>query len=349
LITETREQEETGPAAILLLGMPRSGTTWLGQIFDSHPGTIVRHEPDTVHPTTAFPFVLSPEELEQHHAAAKHYLQHRLADRELRCVLGGHAFTKTFRHPVSHRLRQALMVAAKSLDTLAAGRLERRLTIPDLVSASATALPILKSVDSPARTPMFARACPEYCFVYLIRHPCGVVGSKLRGAQLGKLPPGEAYSDWLRFTLARECGLQQHHLASWSQLEIAAWGWTLTNDFVLRTASSQPNVCLLSYDALCRDPLAMTQAVFANVGVSWSEQTADYLRSCLRTDSTATAYYSTRQNPAAAAFRWQTELSAEEIDQIMSIAAHSKLCMTFLENNKVADRPSQPAPARQAV
>ena len=34
-------------APILLFGMPRSGTTWLGKIFDSHPAVLYRHEPDT--------------------------------------------------------------------------------------------------------------------------------------------------------------------------------------------------------------------------------------------------------------------------------------------------------------
>ena len=33
-------------APILLVGLPRSGTTWVGKIFDSHPSTLYLHEPD---------------------------------------------------------------------------------------------------------------------------------------------------------------------------------------------------------------------------------------------------------------------------------------------------------------
>ena len=33
---------------LLLFGLPRSGTTWLGKIFDSHPDTLYWHEPDSV-------------------------------------------------------------------------------------------------------------------------------------------------------------------------------------------------------------------------------------------------------------------------------------------------------------
>ena len=32
---------------VLIFGMPRSGTTWLGKLFDSHPSTLYRHEPDS--------------------------------------------------------------------------------------------------------------------------------------------------------------------------------------------------------------------------------------------------------------------------------------------------------------
>lgn len=33
---------------ILILGSPRSGTTWLAAIFDSHEDILYRHEPDIV-------------------------------------------------------------------------------------------------------------------------------------------------------------------------------------------------------------------------------------------------------------------------------------------------------------
>jgi len=35
-----------GDDMILLFGMPRSGTTWVGKTFDSHPIVAYRHEPD---------------------------------------------------------------------------------------------------------------------------------------------------------------------------------------------------------------------------------------------------------------------------------------------------------------
>jgi hypothetical protein len=44
----------------MILGAPRSGTTWLGKIFDSHPRVLYRHEPDSVYRTVAIPSFNAP-------------------------------------------------------------------------------------------------------------------------------------------------------------------------------------------------------------------------------------------------------------------------------------------------
>src|ERR1700712_3636289 len=45
---------------ILVMGAPRSGTTWLAKIIDSHPDVLYRHEPDAMLPG---PSPLTPEAL----------------------------------------------------------------------------------------------------------------------------------------------------------------------------------------------------------------------------------------------------------------------------------------------
>lgn len=46
---------------VLLFGMPRSGTTWVGKILDSHPGTVYRHEPDAGGTLNHVPWVIGRE------------------------------------------------------------------------------------------------------------------------------------------------------------------------------------------------------------------------------------------------------------------------------------------------
>ena len=51
---------------ILIFGKPRSGTTWLGKIFDSHPDIIYLHEPDTELQLKDIP-MLVPSEIYPHY------------------------------------------------------------------------------------------------------------------------------------------------------------------------------------------------------------------------------------------------------------------------------------------
>src|ERR1700757_2925244 len=48
-------QEDLVRQSILILGSPRSGTSWLAKIVDSHPDVLFRHEPDEASGTRANP------------------------------------------------------------------------------------------------------------------------------------------------------------------------------------------------------------------------------------------------------------------------------------------------------
>ena len=57
---------------IFVFGMPRSGTSWLGKIFDSHPDVVFRHEPDIDFRNTSIPWY--PEETEPYLDEARAYI-----------------------------------------------------------------------------------------------------------------------------------------------------------------------------------------------------------------------------------------------------------------------------------
>ena len=59
---------------VLLFGMPRSGTTWLGKIFDSHPDTLYRHEPDSRGTLNTLPMLPIESDVEKHRSFLLDYV-----------------------------------------------------------------------------------------------------------------------------------------------------------------------------------------------------------------------------------------------------------------------------------
>jgi hypothetical protein len=101
------------PAApILLLGSPRSGTTWLGKILDSHPDVFYLHEPDTVQRSADLPYLLEAEDIEPHRAAAADYLASLGRVRQPKAAASLPVFPKRYRGPFQERLRHLWVYAA---------------------------------------------------------------------------------------------------------------------------------------------------------------------------------------------------------------------------------------------
>jgi len=165
---------------ILAFGMPRSGTTWLGKILDSHPQTLYRHEPDTWRRLESVPLFAVPEQVSELREAVRDFLASlpdMLADR----VCGKRPiFPKTYASPLAVRV-----YATRSLLHKALGRVGWTTRAP-LPAQPATGAPYriaMKSIESLGRAGLFAACLPEARFVHIVRHPCGYVASVLRGEQ----------------------------------------------------------------------------------------------------------------------------------------------------------------------
>ncbi|MGH7046545.1 MAG: hypothetical protein ACREE2_09200 [Stellaceae bacterium] len=71
---------------MLILGSARSGTSWLGKAFDSHPDVIYRHEPDTAFPGDGLPPVYDAEVVSRFAPTAISCIENMAAVRALRSV-----------------------------------------------------------------------------------------------------------------------------------------------------------------------------------------------------------------------------------------------------------------------
>lgn len=309
---------------ILLFGMPRSGTSWLGKIFDSHPRTLYRHEPDKAYVHPEVPPLLPPSAVAERRRALETFVEEALAIRTVGVVGKLPVFPKSYHSPLQHRLKKLLVLGAKLWS-----RSFGEVSVPDMVDAARRDVRIVwKSVVSLGRLGALARALPESRAVLILRHPCGQIASLLRGEAAGafetKRPASEYYRvlEMLAATRqARAHGLTLEHLRRLGPIERLAWQWTLNNEIALADIAGLPGCTALRYEDLCAEPLGTMRRLFEHVGLEWHPQTERFIRESVGGEEDG--YYSIVKDPSRAASRWREELAAEDVERILAITARS--------------------------
>src|ERR1700733_6917179 len=108
--------EISADRAILILGAPRSGTSWLAKIFDSHPDVLYRHEPDTVLRTWDLPWMCPPGEVHLHVERARSYLRQLIAIATLKTAGSLPMFSKRYQGTLARLTRAAIIHALQAAD-----------------------------------------------------------------------------------------------------------------------------------------------------------------------------------------------------------------------------------------
>jgi hypothetical protein len=312
--------------------MPRSGTTWLGKILDSHPQTLYRHEPDTWRRLDAVPLFASPAAAAELRPVLREFiasLPDMLADR----VCGKRPiFPKSYASPLAVHLYAMRSLLHKAMSR--AG-LTTEAPVPPQPAPGASYRLALKSIESLGRAGLIAACLPEARCVHIVRHPCGYVASVLRGEQQRRFGHNEAASDFELYRMACETGPAERHgitlekLKSLTPAERLAWRWLIYNEKAHEELAANPRATTLYYEQLCADPLATARRLFALVELDWHDQAQQFI-----VDSTSASrndYYSVFKDPLASAWRWQRELDATDAERVMSIVARSSVARPYLE------------------
>src|ERR1700734_3743019 len=113
--------DTTGPDPILILGAPRSGTTWLAKIFDSHPDVLYLHEPDAVLRNPTLPLICPNSEIKNYVSVARDYIARLCATQTLKTVGLLPIFPKAYRNRVAHGVRLALILGLHVVAKLCGG------------------------------------------------------------------------------------------------------------------------------------------------------------------------------------------------------------------------------------
>lgn len=339
------EGRGTQNGMILVFGLPRSGTSWLGKIFDSHPDTLYRHEPDKDLRVAGVPLVFPVERMEECRDLLDAFLLRALANRSPGVTAKLPAFSKSYRSPARHLARTALSYLAKAVP----GRLANRVRVPDLIDPGRPAPRlVLKSINALGRAGALARLLPEARILLLLRHPCGQIASTLRGHAAHKFSvplPSEHYQI-LQMLVDTEQG-QAHGLTlgdlrSMHPVERLAWRWILFVEKAIADTLGLANTRLVRYEDLCASPLDGIRELFGVTGLSWHRQTEDFIRESTREEDGQ--YFGLRKDPARSAGKWRQELEERDIVRIFRVLERSAAGRLYTEEGQArAHLPTKPS------
>ena len=311
---------------ILIFGAPRSGTSWLGKIFDSHPDTLYRHEPDAVLEDEGLPWICPEDATPGLAPMAASYLRRMGRISTLKTVGPGPSFAKSYRGALGRRLRDG---TAHALRVLAATGLDRRwldrIGVPDLLAGDPRAIRlVVKSVSSHGRIAALAAGAPDARLVLILRDPWGQVASVLRGTARGKfLSPLELA--WIAGTTeGRRHGLTTAGLGALPPVEQLTWNWVVCNERMLADLAQASAARVIRYDTLCAAPMAQARALFDFAGLAWQPQTASFIARST-THRGPARYYQVFRDARAAAESWRREMPRDDQARIAAILRRSAL------------------------
>ena len=318
---------------ILLFGMPRSGTTWIGKILNSQPDTLYRHEPDSWGLLNDVPLLPRVDQAMQYAQTINRFIESipRMHQTKVSATLP--IFRQNYLSPSRFHLHRISNVSSLFL-----ARFFGEISMPQFVNYKAdnNLHLIWKSVESLGRLGVIARVAEDCRAVHLVRHPCGYISSVLRGERRKKftstLPSSEDYN-LLEMLMQTEQAQAQHltldRLKKMTHVERLAWRWVLVNEKALDDISGAENCTTVKYENFCEDPEGSARRIFQFVGLDWHPQVEKFLLESTARDRNA--YYSIFKDPIKSANKWRDELSASDISAILRIAEKSKVGRLYLE------------------
>ena len=318
----------------LLFGMPRSGTTWIAKIFDSHPDTLYRHEPDSGGTLNRIPFFPDANQWQAHQRAVEDFVR-RLPAMNCSRVAGS---LPIFRKNYCSGLRFFFHRAA-AIATLAAEPLVRQLPFPTFSNDHRANPPHLvwKSVESVGRLGLIARAIPRSRALLILRHPCAYIASVLSGEsqqRFGDAAPASEDYEILEWLLAASPHKSDNPtlgtMKKLTPVERLAWRWLLSNDKALADIKDRDNGTYVRYEDVCAEPFAKAREMLAFAGLPWDPQVKTFIRRS--TSQHSNRYYSVFKDPAVAANKWQTELPRESIELVLKMLRGSSLHRLYADH-----------------
>lgn len=265
---------------IALIGLPRSGTTWVAKLIDSHPGVIYRHEPDTEFRINA-PIIIHSGD-QDYRQTISDYCKDIINRRGVRVCGKQPFFRKSYFGLIAEYTFKLSLFGAKL-----ANKFGIKLKIIEPIKLNGDELVLLwKSIESSGRVGEILRSVPDIKIIYLIRNPFGQISSILDGEEKYKFDEAMSSADDFDFfeflletKLAKDRGLTIEKIKEMSRFARLALKWVLLNEHALEELEKFPDRSIvIRYKDVCMDSKGLSSKIFEFVGLEWNIQTEDFVK-----------------------------------------------------------------------
>ncbi len=243
----------------LILGAPRSGTTWLAKIFDSHPNVLYRHEPDLVVKSDCIPDICSRDQFDQYVDATRRFFLALLDDRSLKSCGSLPVFPKDYEDRIAYATRRGSVYGLRFLQKIlpVAFRQFMKVSVGE-PSRDIPTYAVIKSISALGRSGLVLRSLPECRIVLILREPFGQVASRLQGFARDKFERQHLKFEWIDTCEARRFGLTESGLRRMTLAQQLAWEWAILNEKAISELGNSPRVRMIRYTDLVDDPHGQT-------------------------------------------------------------------------------------------
>jgi len=303
----------------------------MAKIFDSHPDTLYRHEPDSGRTLNAVPFYPGVDQWKKHQRAVEAFVRNLPAMNSCRVAGSLPIFPKNYCSGLRLIFQRAAVIATRAAETFA-----WEFPVPAIASQGDPPHLVWKSIESTGRLGLIARALPESRAILIVRHPCAYIASVLSGESQRRFtdpaPVSEDYEifEWLLAASRRGSNRPSlDALKALKPVERLAWLWVLTNEKALADIAGMENCTYVRYEDVCAEPFANAWEMLNFAGLLWDPQVENFIRQS--TSRHSDRYYSVFKDPAVTASRWRSDLSEENIARILKIVRESRLRDLYAE------------------
>jgi hypothetical protein len=334
------------PGLVFILGTQRSGTTWLANIFDSHPDVLHFYEPFApaygIFPYFPDEFVYLEPPATRLAARLRHDLP-RLVERRSRLFDPVHASRRQFQFEAwlmggietwTRRTRLDAPAFATQFNLLHLNRLGQQ-PVAYFPKSDHIRVNAVKEVRLYFKLPFLAETFPEARFIHVVRHPAAVVNSMVNFLQRGRLVEIRDHIDDFADAIAAQPRFDAYRplvdrIRGGTLPEKLAAYWRIANETLAADAAALGGRSLhLVYEDLAMDPLSRVGSTFRWCGLSMPAATESYVRESSTSRSERKTVLDTNRVSATYYRDWVGKTSAEILAAVDAVCAESPLLGEF--------------------